>query len=101
MLFRSEASVQNGAKAIELAEEVQRLSGGEDPMINMTLAAGYAEAGQFPKALETAQRAQKLAADQNQVRLVDAIRGQIKCYQAGIPFRDARLTNAPAQSRLH
>ena len=96
-----EASVQNGAKAIELAEEVQRLSGGEDPMINMTLAAGYAEAGQFPKALETAQRAQKLAADQNQVRLVDAIRGQIKCYQAGIPFRDARLTNAPAQSRLH
>jgi protein O-mannosyl-transferase len=96
-----EASVQNGAKAIELAEEVQRLSGGEDPMINMTLAAGYAEAGQFPKALETAQRAQKLAADQNQGRLVDAIRGQIKCYQAGIPFRDARLTNAPAQSRLH
>jgi tetratricopeptide (TPR) repeat protein len=96
-----EASVQNGAKAIELAEEVQRLSGGEDPMINMTLAAGYAETGRFPKALETAQRAQKLAADQNQGRLVDAIQGQIKCYQAGVPFRDARLTNAPAQSTLH
>jgi hypothetical protein len=80
---------------------VQRFSGGEDPMINMTLAAGYAEAGQFPKALETAQRAQKLAADQNQGRLVDAIRGQIECYQAGVPFRDARLTNTPTRSTPH
>ena len=37
-----EASVQNGARAVELAEQVIRLTGGADPLFVHTLAAAYA-----------------------------------------------------------
>ena len=87
-----EASVRNGAKAIELAEAVERLSNGKDSLIVMVLAAAYAEAGRFPEAVATAERAQQLAAQQGNASLADVLGRQIKLYQAGTPFRD---TNAP------
>ena len=94
-----EASVRNGAKAIALAGQVEQLSGGRDPLINMTLAAAYAEAGRFAEAIETAQHAQQLAAAQNNTALVNTLRGQIERYLAGAPFRDASQTNAPARPK--
>jgi hypothetical protein len=50
------------------------------------LAAAYAEAGRFPEAVKTAQRALQLAETQSNTALADAIRSQLKLYQAGIPF---------------
>jgi Flp pilus assembly protein TadD len=94
-----EVSVRNGTRAVALAEQVERLSGGRDPMINMTLAAAYAETGRFAEAVATAERAQQLAAAQNNTALVNALREQIELYQAGAPFRDARLTNPPAHPK--
>jgi tetratricopeptide (TPR) repeat protein len=88
-----EASVRNGSKAVELAEQAVRLSGGADPAFIDTLAAAYAEAGRFPEAVGAAQRAQQLAAAQNNTTLVDALQVQIGRYQAGSPFRDNSLTN--------
>jgi hypothetical protein len=67
-------------------------------MINMTLAAAYAETGRFAEAIETAQRAQQLAVAQNKPALVNALRGQIGLYQAGSPIRDTSQTNTPAHS---
>jgi tetratricopeptide (TPR) repeat protein len=90
-----EVSVRNGARAIELAEAMERLSGGKDPMINMTLAAAYAEAGRFPEAVATAERAQQLAAHQGNASLVDVLGRQIKLYQAGLPFRDTSMHVVP------
>jgi Flp pilus assembly protein TadD len=90
-----EATVRNGAKAVALAGQVEQLSGGRDPVINMTLAAAYAETGRFPEAIETARRAQQLAAAQNKPSLVEAIQMQVGRYQAGAPFRDAGRTNTP------
>jgi tetratricopeptide (TPR) repeat protein len=40
-----EASIRNGTRAVELAEQANRLSGGKDPSIIDTLAAAYAEVG--------------------------------------------------------
>jgi tetratricopeptide (TPR) repeat protein len=95
-----EPSIRNGAKAVELAREVDRFSGGEDPEIAGTLAAAYAEAGRFPEAVATAQQALQLAAVQTNTAAVDALRAQIGFYQAGLPFRDPSLTNAlPAGGR--
>jgi tetratricopeptide (TPR) repeat protein len=91
-----EASVRDGAKAVTLAGQVERISGGRDAMINMTLAAAYAETGRFAEAIETAQRAQQLAVAQNKPALVGAIKMQMGRYLAGAPFRDASQTNAPA-----
>jgi len=94
-----EASVRNGPKAVELAEQAVRLSGGTNSIFIGTLAAAYAEAGRFPEAVETAQRARQLAADQNNAALVDLLQMQIGLYQAGSPFRDASQTNAPARPK--
>ena len=92
-----EASVRNGARAVELAERAVWLSGGSDPIFVGTLAAAYAEAGRFPEAIVTAQHAQQLAAAQNKTRLVDALQAQIGLYQAGAPFREAgQTTVSPA-----
>jgi len=81
-------AVRNGAKAIELAEQTDQLSGGMNPAMVATLAAAYAEAGRFPEAITTAQRAMQLATGQNNVALTAALETQLKLYQAGSPFRD-------------
>ena len=53
-----------------------------------TLAAAYAEAGQFPEAITTARRAVQLATSRNNGALVAALEAQLKLYQAGSAFRD-------------
>jgi Flp pilus assembly protein TadD len=88
-----DASVRNGAQAVGLAQQAEQLSGGKDPAIITILAAAYAEAGRFPDALTTAQKALALATTQTNTAVVNALRVQIKCYQAGSPFRDLSLTN--------
>jgi Tfp pilus assembly protein PilF len=94
-----EASVRNGPKAVELAEQAARLSGGTNSIFIGTLAAAYAEAGRFSEAVEMAQRARQLAADQNNAALVDVLQMQIGLYQAGTPFRDASQTNVPVHPK--
>jgi hypothetical protein len=53
-----------------------------------TLAAAYAEKGQFGNAVLTARRAQALAAQQNQAALADAIGNRIALYEADRPFHE-------------
>jgi tetratricopeptide (TPR) repeat protein len=81
-----QASLRNGNKALKLAQQANQLTGGENPIILNTLAAAYAEAGRFPEAVETAQRALQLAETQANITLADAIRSQMKLYQAGLPY---------------
>jgi Flp pilus assembly protein TadD len=80
------ASLRNGNQAVMLAQQANRLTGGENPIILSTLAAAYAEAGRFPEAVETAQRALQLAGTQSNPTLADDIRSQMKLYQTGLPF---------------
>ena len=96
-----DASVRNGTQAVELAQKANQFSGGGDPEITSTLAAAYAEAGRFPEAVTTAQKALQLVESQtNAASVINDLQTQIKCYQAGLPFRDVSLTNAlPAESR--
>lgn len=82
-----ETRVRNGTKAVELAERADHLTGNGNASISATLAAAYAEAGRFPNAVETAERALQLATDQGNAALADAIRAQIRLYQSGVPYR--------------
>jgi tetratricopeptide (TPR) repeat protein len=91
-----EASIRNGAKAIELAQRANQMSGGQDPLILRTLAAAYAEGGRFAEAIAAARQALELAAAQNNTALENALRGQIGLYQRDYPFRDSNLTDVPA-----
>ena len=63
-----QASLRNGNKAVELAQRANQLTGDGNPVVLGTLAAAYAEAGRFPEAVETAQRALQLAETQSNAR---------------------------------
>jgi serine/threonine-protein kinase len=81
-------SVRNGARAVEVAARAELLSGGEDPLILHTLAAAYAENGQFPHAFETAERALQLAEQQRKTILVRALPHEIELYRADLPYHE-------------
>jgi protein O-mannosyl-transferase len=81
-----QAALRNGHKAVELARQANELSGGENPITLRTLAAAFAEAGRFPEAVETAQRALSLAGAQSNTRLAGQLQSELKLYQAGSPF---------------
>jgi tetratricopeptide (TPR) repeat protein len=83
-----EASARNGAKAVELTQQAERLAGSESPQILDTLAAAYAEAGRFGEAVETAQRALNLTATQNNPPLAEAIQNRLKLYEANAPYHE-------------
>ena len=79
---------RNGTKAIELAEQQDRLVGGGNPMTAAILAAAYAETGRFDRAVEAARRALELADREGNKAMIAAIQVQLNTYRAGSPFRD-------------
>ncbi len=89
-----DTSIRNGPKALALARQLDRLSGGNNPAILDTLAAACAESGQFPGAVDAAQRALTLALSQNNTALADTLRQHIKLFQAGSPLHSASPMNA-------
>jgi protein O-mannosyl-transferase len=88
-----EAPMRDGRKAVELASQANALTGGENPIILKTLATAFAEAGRFPEALGTAQRALQLAEARSNSTLAGQLQDEMKLFQAGQPF------HSPEQSR--
>jgi Tfp pilus assembly protein PilF len=86
-------SIRNGTKAVQLAEQAVRISGGRIALLFRTLAAAYAENGQFSEAIETAQRGIELANSQGNPGLATELQSAIALYQQRQPFRDPSLTN--------
>ena len=86
-----QAALRNGALAVELAREANQSTGGRNPVVLGTLAAAYAETGQFSDAVETAQLALELADSRSNAGVANALRTQIALYQSGKPFRDESL----------
>jgi protein O-mannosyl-transferase len=82
------ASVRDGAEAVELAERAVKLSDGREPAILGTLAAAYAETGRFREAVEAARKAYALAIQQNKEPLAEAIKVKSLLYEAKQPFRE-------------
>jgi tetratricopeptide (TPR) repeat protein len=82
-------SIRNGQRAVELAEKATALPGGGTPIVLRTLAAAYAEAGDFSKAIGTAESAVDLATRQKNISLVETLRHEIGLYQARRPYRES------------
>jgi tetratricopeptide (TPR) repeat protein len=61
-----EPEFRNGEQAVHLAERACELTGQKQARLLATLAAAYAEAGRFPEAVRTAERARELAAGAGQ-----------------------------------
>jgi len=86
-------SLRDGAKAVQLAEQAMRISGRRIPVLFRTLAAAYAEGGQFSEAIQTAQQGIELANTQGNSELATELSGNIALYQERQPLRDPSLTN--------
>lgn len=78
----SDHSLRDGRRAVQLAEEASRLSGGTSAF--RTLAAAYAEAGDFDRALASARHAMDLAREKGETALIDPLQREISLYEAGL-----------------
>src|SRR5882724_3421034 len=87
----SDASIRDGAKAVEFARKAVELSNTEDPKFLRALAAAYAEAGRFSEAIEAAQRGMAIATRQSNFELAHLLQGDIALYQIGLPLRQMSL----------
>jgi len=76
---------RDGPKAVQLAEKANRLRG-RDPVLMDTLAAAYAEAGRFPEARETAQKARDLALALGRVAFAGQIDQRLLLYRQDRPY---------------
>ena len=84
----SNASLRNGVRAIQFAQQADQLSGGKNTLVLRTLAAAYAEAGQFGKAIESAQAAMQLARSHGDDSLASELQQDIALYELGLPYRE-------------
>jgi protein O-mannosyl-transferase len=87
-------SLRNDTLALELAKKANALSNNSNALFVRTLAAAYAQAGQFENAIETARKASELAEVQGKQRLVREIAEDVDLYQRHAPLRDPNLGNA-------
>ena len=88
----ADPSIRNGARAVDLAEEALRLSNSDDPVILHTLAAAYAEDGQFGKAVAASEEALKVAEANGIKSLAESLRSKLALYQAHQPYHET-VTN--------
>ncbi|MFT4638923.1 MAG: peroxiredoxin [Verrucomicrobiales bacterium] len=73
--------VRDGKQAVRWAERAAELTKHQDPAVLDTLAAAYAQAGQFARAASVAKGALELATKARNAALVKALRRSLKRYQ--------------------
>jgi Flp pilus assembly protein TadD len=83
-----EPSLRNGPRALHLARDAARLSDYNETYILDTLAAAFAETGQFAEAIKVAEQATQLATAQTNTALADSVRLRLEGYRAGKPFHE-------------
>ena len=91
-----DASIRNGTKALALARQLDRLSGGNNPVILDTLAVAYAESGQYEDAMAAAQKACALASAAGEQELLAKIQKRLALYRAHQPYHEAAGEFVPA-----
>jgi tetratricopeptide (TPR) repeat protein len=79
-------SFRDGAKAVVLAREAVRLSGGESAPVLDTLSAALAESGDLAEAVRVQERAVRLASGAQ----ADEFRERLALYRSGRPYRQPR-----------
>jgi Flp pilus assembly protein TadD len=83
----SDASIRDGAKAVELAQQAVSLSGGRELLFFRTLAAAYAETGRFSDAVAVIQQAAAIARMQGETDLAGLLEGDVLLYRGHLPLR--------------
>jgi tetratricopeptide (TPR) repeat protein len=92
-----DASVRNGAEAVQLAESAKD-STPENAEALDTLGAAYAEDGQFTRAAATAAHALELAQAQGNQKLAAQLRVRQALYEKGEAFREVKTAAAVSEA---
>src|SRR5581483_1084779 len=82
----ADARLRDGAEAVQLARRACELSGGKTPGYAATLAAAYAETGQFSEAATAANQAIALAQAAGDQKLAAANTRLLELYRAHQPY---------------
>jgi len=88
----SDDTLRNGAEAVQLAERACELTQHTQPWFVGTLAAAYAEAGRFPDAAVTAEKAEQLATAAGAQKLAERDRQLLELYRTGKPYHEPART---------
>ncbi len=80
--------LRSGSEAVQLAERACELTHREDPNLLTTLAAAYAEAGQFTEAASAAEKARGLAQASGQKEIATKADELLKLFRTRQPFRE-------------
>ena len=83
-----DATLRDGPRAVTLAEQALEAATDKSATVLRTLAAAYAEAGRFPAAIQTTQRALQMPEASTTPALGEALRTQLALYQSGSPFHE-------------
>jgi serine/threonine-protein kinase len=81
------ATLRNGAEAVRLAEDLCQKTNFQQPGFLDTLAVAYAEAGQFEKAMQTAQQAIALATQAADRRAAAEMQHRLELFKRKQPYR--------------
>jgi tetratricopeptide (TPR) repeat protein len=84
-------SVRDGKRALEYGEKAARLSDYRAPHILSTLAAAYAESGDFEKAIEWSSKAVEIGGDEDHAQL-EQLQQELDSYKQGKPWREKQET---------
>ena len=87
-----DATLRNGAEAVRHGERACELTKHRRAMLVGTLAAAYAEAGRFPDAVATAQKAQALALAEGDQKLAARNAELLELYRAGQAYHEEAAT---------
>jgi predicted Zn-dependent protease len=94
-----DAGFRDGAKAVELLRPLVAAEDCDADLVD-TLAAAYAEAGQFDAALQTAENAVDRARGENKTpEAIADMQQRAALYKAHQPYRDRQLLGLPDSSR--
>lgn len=84
----AQPDLRNGAEAVSLAERACELTHHGEPLFLGTLAAAYAEAGNFSQAVATAEKAAVLAMEAGQMAIAERNRDLSQIYRSGRAFHE-------------
>ena len=81
-------SLRDGPTAVELATKANQATGGNNPLILRTLAAAYAETGDFTQAIATASKAMELLETHPAGGVAVELRRELDLYKSGRKFEN-------------
>jgi len=86
-----ETRFRNPSQALEYAQKACELTNYKRPELMDALAAAYAAAGEFEKAIQTAGKAVELANSEGQKKLAEEIQNRLRLYKTGQPYIELSL----------